>query len=67
MPRSSAQVQDNLNTYLPGSLYDTFAPTEARRQKAHRASRAETTSPRARMTIHEGSHSNSEAITTIAR
>jgi hypothetical protein len=25
------QVQDNLNTYLPGSLYDTFAPAEARR------------------------------------
>ena len=25
------QVQDNLNTYLPGSLYHTFEPAEARR------------------------------------
>ncbi|MGI8826704.1 MAG: IS630 family transposase [Chloroflexota bacterium] len=24
-------VQDNLNTHLPGSLYDTFEPSEARR------------------------------------
>jgi hypothetical protein len=24
-------VQDNLNTHLPGSLYDAFAPSEARR------------------------------------